>query len=110
MAKRKHSSKRKQAQHKRNSKKSQPDKRERLLRANPDRQSLSPSVCKRLRELGHDRVGIVYNFHHGHGQIEDWAESLLINKLKVRFLLGAFLNINFALHLRLDHMVEAFFI
>ncbi len=39
MAKRKHSSKRKQAQHKRNSKKSQHDKRERLLRVNPDRQS-----------------------------------------------------------------------
>lgn len=36
------------------------------------------AVCKRLRELGHDHVGIVYNFHHGHGHIADWAESLRI--------------------------------
>ncbi|HBN76173.1 MAG TPA: heme-binding domain-containing protein, partial [Planctomycetaceae bacterium] len=34
------------------------------------------AVCERLRELGHDHVGIVYNFHHGHGHIEDWAASL----------------------------------
>tara|TARA_R110002020_G_scaffold234496_1_gene446536 strand:- start:123 stop:305 length:183 start_codon:yes stop_codon:yes gene_type:complete len=34
------------------------------------------TVCQRLRELGHDQVGIVYHFHHGHGHIEDWAESL----------------------------------
>lgn len=34
------------------------------------------AVCQRLRELGHDNVGIVYNFHHGHGHIEDWAASL----------------------------------
>lgn len=34
------------------------------------------AVCKRLRTLGHDHVGIVYNFHHGHGHIEDWAEVL----------------------------------
>ncbi len=34
------------------------------------------AVCKRLRSLGHGHVGIVYNFHHGHGHIEDWAESL----------------------------------
>ncbi len=36
------------------------------------------AVCKRLRELGHEHVGIVYNFHHGHGHIADWAESLQI--------------------------------
>lgn len=36
------------------------------------------AVCKRLRELGHDHVGIVYNFHHGHGHITDWPESLKI--------------------------------
>ncbi|WP_417730774.1 DUF6797 domain-containing protein [Rosistilla oblonga] len=30
------------------------------------------AVCQRLRELGHDHVGIVYNFHHGHGTIDDW--------------------------------------
>ena len=45
MAKRKHSSKRKQAQHKRNSKKSQHDKRERLSRPNPNRQkTIHPRV------------------------------------------------------------------
>ncbi|TVS14560.1 MAG: heme-binding domain-containing protein, partial [Planctomycetaceae bacterium] len=36
------------------------------------------AVCQRLRELGHDHVGIVYNFHHGHGHIADWSESLKI--------------------------------
>ncbi|HBJ37565.1 MAG TPA: hypothetical protein DDZ51_22980 [Planctomycetaceae bacterium] len=36
------------------------------------------AVCKRLRELGHDHVGIVYNFHHGHGHIADWTKSLEI--------------------------------
>ncbi len=34
------------------------------------------AVCKRLHELGHDHVGIVYNFHHGHEHIEDWTKSL----------------------------------
>ncbi len=34
------------------------------------------AVCKRLRELGHAHVGIVYNFHHGHGHIADWKDSL----------------------------------
>ncbi|WP_296461395.1 hypothetical protein [Rubinisphaera sp.] len=34
------------------------------------------AVCKRLRVLGHDHVGIVYNFHHGHDHIEDWSKSL----------------------------------
>lgn len=34
------------------------------------------AVCKELHRLGHDHVGIVYNFHHGHGHIEDFTESL----------------------------------
>ncbi|TWU51651.1 DUF6797 domain-containing protein [Rubripirellula reticaptiva] len=34
------------------------------------------AVCKRLHELGQTHVGIVYNFHHGHGHIDDWKESL----------------------------------
>lgn len=38
------------------------------------------AVVKRLRQLGHDHVGIVYNFHHGHGHIADWKESLVILK------------------------------
>ena len=38
------------------------------------------AVCKRLHELGHDHVGIVYNFHHGHGHINDWAESFTLMK------------------------------
>ena len=33
------------------------------------------AVCRRLRELGHAHVGIVYNFHHGHGHITNWAEA-----------------------------------
>jgi len=33
------------------------------------------AVCQRLRELGHDHVGVVYNFHHGHGHIDDWKSS-----------------------------------
>lgn len=33
------------------------------------------AVCQRLRELGYDHVGIVYNFHHGHEAIGTWAES-----------------------------------
>lgn len=33
------------------------------------------AVCRKLRSLGHDHVGIVYNFHHGHDHIDDWAES-----------------------------------
>lgn len=37
-------------------------------------------VCKELRRRGHDNVGIVYNWHHGHGHIEDWKESLKIMK------------------------------
>ena len=34
------------------------------------------AVCKELHRRGHRHVGIVYNFHHGHGHIDDWAESL----------------------------------
>lgn len=35
------------------------------------------AVCRRLRELGpNDHVGIVYNFHHGHGHIEDFSTAL----------------------------------
>lgn len=38
------------------------------------------AVCKRLREQGHEHVGIVYNWHHGHEHIEDWADSLELMK------------------------------
>jgi azurin len=38
------------------------------------------AVCKRLRELGHSNVGIVYNFHHGHGHIDGCAESFALMK------------------------------
>lgn len=38
------------------------------------------AVCERLRQLGHQNVGIVYNFHHGHGHIHDWAESFALMK------------------------------
>lgn len=34
------------------------------------------AVCTRLHELGQRHVGITYNFHHGHGHITDWPESL----------------------------------
>ncbi len=33
------------------------------------------AVCQRLHELGQDHVGIVYNFHHGHGHIASWDQS-----------------------------------
>ena len=36
------------------------------------------AVCKHMRDLGHDHVGIVYNWHHGHGHIDDWKESLAL--------------------------------
>ncbi len=36
------------------------------------------AVCRELRKRGHHHVGIVYNWHHGHGHIEDWAESLAL--------------------------------
>ncbi len=38
------------------------------------------AVCKRLHELEQDHVGIVYNFHHGHGHINDWAQSFAMMK------------------------------
>ena len=38
------------------------------------------AVCKRLRELGYEHVGIVYNFHHGHEHIADWPDALRIMK------------------------------
>ena len=34
------------------------------------------AVCEELRKRGHEHVGIVYNWHHGHGHIDDWKESL----------------------------------
>ena len=34
------------------------------------------AVCKAFRELGHEHVGIVYNFHHGHGHSEHFSEYL----------------------------------
>lgn len=35
------------------------------------------AVCEWLREeTGSDHIGIVYNLHHGHGHIEDFAEHL----------------------------------
>lgn len=35
------------------------------------------AVCDTLREAtGSDHIGIVYNFHHGHGHIDDFAEAL----------------------------------
>lgn len=34
------------------------------------------AVCEALRKEGFDNVGIVYNFHHGHGHITDFAASL----------------------------------
>ncbi|MFT5466420.1 MAG: hypothetical protein ACI8UO_001520 [Verrucomicrobiales bacterium] len=38
------------------------------------------AVCKLLRERGHEHVGIVYNWHHGHGHIDDWTETLELMK------------------------------
>ena len=38
------------------------------------------AVCRKLRSMGHGHVGIVYNFHHGHGHIDDWAESFELMK------------------------------
>ena len=34
------------------------------------------AICEHLRrEHGADHVGIVYNFHHGHDHVENFAES-----------------------------------
>ncbi|WP_442505254.1 DUF6797 domain-containing protein [Novipirellula sp. SH528] len=38
------------------------------------------AVCQRLHELGQEHVGIVYNFHHAHGHITDWADSFALMK------------------------------
>ncbi len=39
------------------------------------------AVCQWLRKNANaDHVGIVYNFHHGHGHINDFAESLKVMK------------------------------
>ena len=34
------------------------------------------AVCASLRSAGYDQVGIVYNFHHGHDHIRDFAVHL----------------------------------
>jgi len=34
------------------------------------------AVAEELHSRGFKHVGIVYNWHHGHGHIEDWEESL----------------------------------
>jgi len=31
------------------------------------------AVCEGLKAKGHENVGIVYNFHHGHEQIDQWG-------------------------------------
>ena len=36
------------------------------------------AVCEALHALGHDHVGIIYNFHHAHYDMETFAESLPI--------------------------------
>ena len=38
------------------------------------------AVCQRLRQRGHAHVGIVYNWHHGHGHIKDWKATLELMK------------------------------
>jgi sugar phosphate isomerase/epimerase len=38
------------------------------------------AVCQRLHALGHRHVGIVYNWHHGHGHIDDWQAVLTLMK------------------------------
>lgn len=38
------------------------------------------AVCKELRERGYGHVGIVYNWHHGHEHIKDWAQSFALMK------------------------------
>jgi hypothetical protein len=39
------------------------------------------AVCRWFRDrAGANHVGIVYNFHHGHGHIQDFAESLALMK------------------------------
>lgn len=38
------------------------------------------AVCQKLHEAGHTHVGIVYNWHHGHDEIAQWADSLKLMK------------------------------
>jgi hypothetical protein len=38
------------------------------------------AVCQALHKQGHKNVGIVYNFHHGHGHVDDFSESIAIMK------------------------------
>lgn len=38
------------------------------------------AVCEALRKQGHEQTGIVYNFHHGHGQVENFAAKLNLMK------------------------------
>ncbi len=38
------------------------------------------AVCEELHERGYKNVGIVYNWHHGHGHIGDWKQSLQLMK------------------------------
>ncbi|MEZ6137229.1 MAG: TIM barrel protein [Pirellulaceae bacterium] len=47
------------------------------------------AVCQRLRDLGHEHVGIVYNFHHGHEHIQRWP---LVSKAMLPYLLCVNLN------------------
>lgn len=47
------------------------------------------AVCQRLREMGFDHVGIVYNFHHGHDHIARWQAAL---KLMQPYLLCVNIN------------------
>lgn len=32
------------------------------------------AVCQEMRKRGYEHVGIVYNFHHAHDRIDDWAQ------------------------------------
>lgn len=38
------------------------------------------AVCEELHKRGHKHVGIVYNWHHGHGHIDDWKTALAVMK------------------------------
>ena len=38
------------------------------------------AVCERLKRQGHDHVGIVYNFHHGHDHIADFSRLIELMK------------------------------
>jgi sugar phosphate isomerase/epimerase len=38
------------------------------------------AVCTGLHKAGHPQVGIVYNFHHGHAHMQDFAEVMKLLK------------------------------